>query len=61
MSNDFPYYFICHDCAIEKGGVPPKYPCTVHRDTCPYCKEKKTLWATTDFSYPKLGKEAIWD
>lgn len=55
--------YICDDCAKTKGGVMPSDSCnTYHYDTCPYCNEpNKTLCATTDYAYPKLGKKAIWD
>lgn len=57
----FIHYFICESCATKMGGILGKGCYTVHIDTCEYCKEKATLFAVRDFSYPKYRKREVWD
>lgn len=53
MKKDLIHYYICFDCATEKGGKWPKGHCaTMHQDKCPYCNKVETLCATSDFDWP---------
>jgi hypothetical protein len=57
MKIDFEHYFICADCAKEKGGVWPKgHQATCHMGECGYCKKPKALAAWSDYSWPKNTK-----
>lgn len=53
---DFKHYWLCYDCALARGGTWPEgHACTTTRDTCPYCKEEKTVIPYVDFDWP--GKD----
>ena len=53
-----PHYFICMECATEKGGVIPPDSCnTVHEDQCPYCGKTATLVPIVDFNWPDKTKD----
>lgn len=51
---DFKHYWLCSDCATERGGsFPDNHVCTVLPDQeCPYCHDKKTLVPYVDFDWP---------
>lgn len=50
----FKHYYMCSDCAKDKGGVFPEgHVCTVMRGECPYCKTQDVIlipWV--DFNWP---------
>ncbi|MFN9115841.1 MAG: hypothetical protein ACK5XN_37805 [Bacteroidota bacterium] len=50
----FPHYWICMDCAKQKGGTFPKnHVCTVVADSiCEYCnKQKDSIVPFVDFDW----------
>ena len=54
-------WIICAECAKEKNWGFPKWPVTVHEDTCPWCKkENVTVIPVVDFVTDN-GEDPIWD
>lgn len=50
---DFEHYWLCSECAKERGGTFPEgHCCTVMADKCPYCNETKTVIPYVDFNWP---------
>ncbi len=52
----FPHYWICFECAENKGGTwPPGHCATVHTGECPYCLKKDvTVIPFVDFDWKDL-------
>lgn len=50
----FEHYYMCIDCAKDKGGVFPEgHVCTVTKGECPYCKAQDVvLIPWVDFNWP---------
>lgn len=55
----FPHYWLCGDCAKNKGGVWPEGHCaTVMQGDCPYCGTKNvTIIPWVDFNWPKESRQ----
>lgn len=60
---ELPHYFICSDCAKERGGRWPECHCaTMHYDKCEYCgRLEQALCATTDYLWGKEKTLKVWD
>lgn len=57
MSNDFPYYWICFECAKARGAVWPEgHVATMTEITCKYCngKNQKEIFIApwVDYNWP---------
>lgn len=56
------HYWLCIDCAKEKGGIFPEgHVCTVMKGECPYCKKDKTIVPWVDFDWPDVRTKHLRD
>jgi len=49
--------YICHECAIERGGKwPDGHVATCHTDKCYYCVKERGLCSVDDWDWPEGSK-----
>lgn len=54
LRDKFPHYWMCGQCAKDKGGVWPEgHVCTMVYDTCKYCDIPGPLAPWVDYNWPK--------
>lgn len=62
LDDEFPYSYICRECAEKKGGVWPEgHAATMHVDECPYCSQKKALANVGDWNWPDKKSRGLRD
>lgn len=59
---DFKHYWLCMNCAKERGGkFPEGHCCTVTISTCPYCGVHGTIIPYVDFDWEGLDTKNLRD
>ena len=63
----FPHYWICDECAKQRGGIWPKGHCaTIAIKTCQYCEvknhtESEGIAPWVDYDWPNIKTEHLRD
>lgn len=62
-SKRYAKYWICHDCAKEKGLIAPTGAVTCILGRCGHCTriDQTTLTPVCDYEDPKTGRKPMWD
>ena len=58
MNPDYPFSWVCEECALAAGGtMPDGHLATWHIGQCDACGRKRAITEPRDFRYPRLTKD----